>query len=132
MPKGTDRSTGGKRPTDPKHGDVVAHAEEGVQSSNLPVPPDTDDIGEILRHAYEYNGYERHRGFDAVARIAGRSSEQRCKTGRWDGTLDELRCTLFFKQRAAHHQGEAPTGEELKLVRELYQVIRSRWEEACT
>ncbi len=130
MPKGTDRSTGGTRPADPKYGDVVAHAEEGVQSSNLPVPPDTDDIGEIFRQAYEYDGYERHRGFSAVASIARRCSEHRRKTGRWEGTLDELRCTLFFRQRAAHHLGEDPEDEELQLVRELYQVIRSRWGEA--
>jgi len=116
---------------DADNAQVLAEAREEVRRSNLPpIPPDTDDLGTIYRQALAYNGYDRHGGLHKVAAIARRCRTRRERKGQWQGTLGELRCTLFFSQRAAHHTGDAPEGAEFVLVRELYQAIRTRWREA--
>jgi hypothetical protein len=126
---------------------VLAEAREEVRRSNVPpVPPDTDDIATIFRHALNYHGYERHADVAAVARECRKRREE---AGRWQGALPELRGTLFFAQRSVHFASgllsvtyvdanglsqqhafeDVPGKEEIVLLRELYRAIRAQWHE---
>lgn len=94
-----------------------------------PVLPDTDHIGTILALAYDFDCYETCGGSEAVVEACRRCWTLYEETGQWEGSLEDLKCCLFFEQRRYHHYGWGPSDEKARKLRALYQVIRSRWGE---
>lgn len=117
-------------------------------------PPEllgSNDFDVINEHGHQFDGYDRFDDFDGLSKMANRHMRDRDKTGRWEGTIDELRGTLFFMLRQQRHWGYGadegmcievtrPDGttetiqEEADVVRleqfrSLYNAIRDRWDE---
>lgn len=69
------------------------------------VPPSTADDQALIVFALTYNAYAVHDDFTAVADISESVQARFVKSGAFDASLDELRATLFFKQRAHRHGG---------------------------
>jgi len=64
-----------------------------------PAPLDTEDPGRIWEFAFKYNAYEKLGSFQAVCKLAHEREKVFMDTGKWIGTVDELRSCLFFEQR---------------------------------
>ena len=73
-----------------------------------PAPLDTEDLGRIWEFAFKYNAYEKLGSFQAVCKLAHEREKVFMDTGKWVGTVDELRACLFFEQRRWRHMGEVP------------------------
>lgn len=94
-----------------------------------PAPLDTEDPGRIWEFAFKYNAYEKLGSFQAVCKLAHEREKVFMDTGKWIGTVDELRACLFFEQRRWRHMGEDPEGESLHRLIHLYRTICDRWSE---
>ncbi len=97
-----------------------------------PAPPDNDDLGDMLHFAYEYDAYSQYGGLGELAEATRPILEEHERTGRWQGSLDDLRTCLFYMQRM-HHNAEQPPSSVSDEFREqmwsLYHAIRERWDE---
>ena len=120
-------------------------------SGDLPRPPETDNFDVINQYGHKFDGYEGFGGFEGLAKVAQRIMKGHDKTGNWEGTIDELRGTLFFMLRQQRHWGygadegltievtrpdgttetieDGPDLERLEQFRSLYNAIRDRWDE---
>ncbi|MBK9528108.1 MAG: hypothetical protein IPO41_07260 [Acidobacteria bacterium] len=117
-------------------------------------PPDlsgSHDFAVINEYGHNFDGYEVFGGSEALVKVAERVAANHDATGEWQGTIDELRGTLFFMLRQQRHWGYGadegmsidimhPDGtteehrgeadlERLEEFRSLYTVIRDRWDE---
>jgi len=109
---------------------VLNQAREEIKKScRPPAPPDTEQLDSIWEFACQYNAYEKLGSSEAVCKLAHEREEAFMKTGKWTGTLDELRTCLFFEQRRWRHIGEDPAEENLSRLLQLYWTIRGRWDE---
>jgi putative DNA methylase len=101
------------------------------RSCKPPVPPDTRDIDVIFEEAFNATGgnFSAFGSFNEVADLANARLDEYRRTGRWRGTLRELRACLYFEQRRWRHKGHDPEGEDLEAIRALYDTIRGRWDE---
>ncbi|HEU5369267.1 MAG TPA: hypothetical protein VFU69_12420, partial [Ktedonobacterales bacterium] len=71
----------------------------------------------------------RREPFAIVAALAETKQEEYHRTGKWNGTFEELRICLFFAQRAWRHGGEEePEGEYWAILQALYRAICEAWE----
>jgi putative DNA methylase len=96
------------------------------RSCTPPQPPDTDDFDTIIiEEALKFNGYKEI-GADEAPEIGWRVANEYEATGKWNGTIDELRCALFWQNRLGHNQDFTVSREAIK---ELYREIRRRWNE---
>ncbi len=86
-------------------------------------PEETALWNAILEISREFNGYDHFGGLEACAAVARRVGGL-TDDGRLDSvTDDELRGSLFFAARAAHHHGYPPEGAALqRLGRQLAQL----------
>ena len=75
--------------------------------------PDTPWTPEVVQFALSYNGYDRHGGTGAAAKIGNRLLTSWKKARVLDGDLPTLRCALFIEQRRAHHTAQPPEPEYL-------------------
>lgn len=71
---------------------------------------------EIFDFAQTYDGYKLHSP-ESLARIYEKKGYK---------TLDELRASLFFQQRAWHWYDEIPEGKYLDMFKSMVQAIRER------
>lgn len=79
---------------------------------------------ELADFAESFHGYEVHGSFERVADIAmPLLLDERVDV--YAASLTDLRTTLFFVERGAHHQGEITRHDEERM-RELVRVIRSK------
>ncbi len=88
------------------------------------------DLGAIWGYALTVQGYsyaDKHLGADC-ATLANMRAEGYQRTGKWEGTFEELRCCLFFQQRAWRHDGSTPTGTGLEEILALHRTICKRWD----
>jgi len=69
------------------------------------VPPDTVGEVELMEFALTYNAYAVHDDFSKVAEISEIVQARFNEAAVLDASLDALRATLFFKQRAHRHGG---------------------------
>lgn len=122
-----------------------------TSTEELQRPPETDDFGVINEVGHNFDGYEKFGGFEGLAEVAQRIMRNHSESGRWEGTIDELRGTLFFMLRQQRHWGygadegmtievtrsdgttetieEETDLERLEQFRSLYDAIRDRWNE---
>lgn len=107
-----------------------ASAQEEIRVSCYPPAPlDTEDLGRIWEFAFKYNAYEKLGSFEAVCKLVHEREKVFMDTGKWIGTVNELRACLFFEQRRWRHMGEDPEGESLHRVIQLYRTICDQWSE---
>lgn len=92
--------------------------------------PEANDIQEIFAYALTAGGYDyarQHLGMEC-GDFANQRSQQYAEMEKWEGSFAELRCCLFFEQRRYHHFGYYPEGEELEVIKKLYQQICEQWD----
>ncbi|OPY25464.1 MAG: hypothetical protein A4E23_00087 [Methanomethylovorans sp. PtaU1.Bin073] len=110
---------------------VLNKAREEIRKSCIPpAPPETEDLSKIWDFALKYNAYDKLGSLEAVSELCQAREKEYLKTGKWTGTLDELRACLFFEQRRWRHFDEEPDGESFQSILQLYRNIRQRWNEA--
>jgi hypothetical protein len=71
----------------------------------VPVPPNTAGAEELMEFALTYNAYAVHDDLSKVAEISEAVHARFNESAVFDARLDDLRATLFFKQRAHRHGG---------------------------
>lgn len=69
------------------------------------VPPNTVGEQELMEFALSYNAYAVHDDFSRVAEISESVQARFNDSVMLDVSVDDLRATLFFKQRAHRHGG---------------------------
>lgn len=69
------------------------------------VPPNTVGEQELMEFALSYNAYAVYDDFARVAEISQTLQARFNESAVCDAILDDLRATLFFKQRAHRHGG---------------------------
>lgn len=92
--------------------------------------PDLHDLHDIMRYALTVGGYAYAQQYmgrecDEVVRAV---EERRREKGKWEGSFEELRCTLFARQRAWHHWGYTLEGDWTADVQALYRSVCSQWD----
>jgi uncharacterized protein with ParB-like and HNH nuclease domain/ADP-ribosylglycohydrolase/predicted transport protein len=89
------------------------------------IPPPTAGWDAIGGFALSFDGYAYS---EDCADISSRIMQTFATTGAIDDdeTLEDLRAALFFEQRAARHQGDAPEGEGLRFGQAVVAAIRQR------
>ncbi len=92
--------------------------------------PDLHDLHDIMRYALTVGGYAYARRYmgrecDEVVQAV---EERRREKGKWEGSFEELRCTLFARQRAWHHWGYTPEGDWTADVQALYRAVCGQWD----
>jgi hypothetical protein len=87
---------------------------EELRLSQVPLPDAS--WYEIADFARTYDGYKESGSFEACACIANEGPQE---------TLHELRVSLFFEWRRAHHGGRDPAAKELDHIRDLVRRIRA-------
>jgi hypothetical protein len=90
---------------------------EGLDS--IPVPDSSAPWFDIWEFALTYNGYDRHGGFDGMAKIGNRAQRDWARRGTLPKGLGMARAALFFEQRRYHHFGTDPEDEDERYVRAL-------------
>ena len=110
---------------------VLNEAKEEIRKSCMPPkPPATTDLSELYSIAYSFDSYTKYGGTEKAFEITDKVRERFKTTGKWEGSLEELKCAMFVQQRASHHTGNDPKGKSLKDFQALYDVIRERWDES--
>lgn len=110
---------------------VLNQAREEIRKNCIPpAPPETEDLSKIWEFALKYNAYDKLGSFEAVTELCQTREKEYFKTGKWTGTLNELRACLFFEQRRWRHLGEEPEDESLQRILQLYKTIHQQWNEA--
>ena len=112
--------------------DVLAEAHAEIRKSCMPpMPPASDDFSVISEEGHKFNGYKEFGELEGLQPLALSMSEHHEQSGRWNGTLRELRGCLFFLLRQQRHWGYGPEGDRQReeMFRSLYQTIRDRWSE---
>src|SRR6059036_358950 len=84
------------------------------------IPPRGASWGDIVRFAHAFNDH-LPKSYPA---IAYQVAKVRRDTGRWQGTLTELRTRLYAEYRTFHHWGTEPEGQELQEMYDLLDAIR--------
>ena len=92
--------------------------------------PDLHDLHDIMRYALTVGGYAYAQQYmgrecDEVVRAV---EERRREKGKWESSFEELRCTLFARQRAWHHWGYTPEGDWTAEVQALYRAVCGQWD----
>ena len=89
------------------------------------VPSSGSPWAEVWPFALTFDGYAWS---DECGDIANGIQQEYRESGgfREDLTLDEVRASLFFSQRAWRHFGETPDDEAMVYIRALLDAIRSR------
>jgi hypothetical protein len=80
-------------------------SERGLEGGWISVPTSADGDAALMEFALSYNAYEVHDDFDAVAELSDAVRSHFERSGVIEGSLNELRTTLFFHQRAHRHAG---------------------------
>ncbi len=93
-------------------------------------PPATDDIVAIYAEAEKFNGYDAFGGNDGLHRMVRARMKEYTETGYWQGTIEELRGTLFLYQRQWRWEAVIPPDANDDLVRKLYTELRRMWPES--
>jgi len=92
--------------------------------------PDLEAVGDMLRYGLTVGGYAyapAHMGIECDD-VAPRVEERYRKSGKWEGSFEELRLALFMKQRQSHHWGYIPEGDWSNEVQILYRAICVQWD----
>ena len=96
--------------------------------------PELDDGHDVLIYGLTFNGYDYCR--DVVhrdcAKLAQAVVDRRERQGHWAGSFADLRCTLFFTQRAAHwaDMGRGPDDDHvLGLNRAICETWEREWQQ---
>ncbi len=104
---------------------IQSISNENLELGKIPNPE--GDSFEYLeaweRFALTLNGYELMGGFSECSALTNRVIKDPA-----NATLTELRCALFFCQRADHHSGGINVGEENGKL--LIKLIRKKVEQA--
>ncbi|MCU0622409.1 MAG: DUF1156 domain-containing protein [Gemmatimonadaceae bacterium] len=101
------------------------------QACLRPVPPDTADAETLFREAQGFREQDELGGEDAIdALFADRRAEYE-RTGRWRGTLLELRACFWYwwlwEERLGGGPSTAPADRAAVLA--LYRQVRAQWDE---
>jgi hypothetical protein len=86
------------------------------------VPANTAGEQELMEFALTYNAYEVHDDFSKVSEIAAAVQAHFNDSAVFDASLDDLRATLFFKQRAHRHGGWGRFGHDPVVVALLNRI----------
>ena len=93
-------------------------------------PPATDDIDTIYVEAEKFNGYNAFGGNEGLYKMVHARIKEYAETGRWQGTLKELRGALFSYQRQRRWEAVIPPDANDDLVRKLYTELQRMWPES--
>lgn len=71
---------------------------------------------------------ERFGDLEGIGTFANAKGEEFRRTGRWEGSFEDLRAVLFFEQRRYRHYGWGPEGEKLEALFDLNRAVVDRWD----
>ncbi len=96
-----------------------------------PVPPDTADDDALYRQAQAFRAQEALGGDEAIEALFTERYDEFRTTGRWRGTLVELRACFWYYWLWAerHGAGSAGTAADHEALRALYRQVRMQWGE---
>jgi hypothetical protein len=97
------------------------------RSFKLPNHASPADWAEIAAFALSLNGYEHAGSFEACAAIAARVGASFARSRDLSGVASiDLRCALFFYQRAYRHMGWPPEEGAMADPRAIFAELRGR------
>jgi hypothetical protein len=77
------------------------------------------------RFAHFLNGYDKLGGLDRLSEFHLPIAESQRRSGKWEGSAEDLWLCLFFEHRAARHCGSEAEGMELQWLDSLCDSLRT-------
>jgi len=106
------------------------------RSCRPPCPPDSNELEVIneVGHQLNWDWVKERLGCDGdPIEVARKIYERGSASGKWTGSLDELRAALLYMVRSWHHWGHFPENPgDIRKAGSLYAAIRERWGEVTS
>jgi|GEM_PF-2151324 hypothetical protein len=108
---------------------LLSEARAEIRQACLrPVPPDTTDPERLFREAQGFREQAELGGEDAIEELFTERREEYERTGRWRGTLPELRACFWHWWLWEERVGGALAADRTA-VHALYRQVRAQWGE---
>ncbi|MDX2182451.1 MAG: hypothetical protein SFW08_00560 [Gemmatimonadaceae bacterium] len=101
------------------------------QACLRPAPPETDDVEQLFHEAQRFQEQDDLGGEDAIDALFTQRRAEYERSGRWRGTLLELRACFWYFWLWEERLGGATSNSdaERESMRALYRQIRAQWDE---
>jgi hypothetical protein len=112
--------------------ELLAEARAEIrQAWTRPRPAESDDVSVLAQQAQHFAEQDALGGDDAIAALFDDRLTEYERTGRWRGTLLELRACFWYFWLWAERLGVGAAGraEDQEAVRALHKQMRAQWDE---
>lgn len=111
---------------------LLSEARAEIRQACLrPMPPDTTDVERLFHEAQRFQELDDLGGETAVEALFSERRSEFARTGRWRGTLLELRACFWYSWLWEERLGgsTAASASEQAAILALYRQIRAQWDE---